>query len=186
MKPVRADLLRETVSEVLRAARGGKAPAPVSAGSKVLPLRPHAAVPAETVDGEALDVLVAEDNEVNQILFTQMLTASGLSFQVVENGEAAVEVFRARRPGMILMDISMPVMNGLQASRAIRDVESGTGRRVPIVAVTAHVLDGDREECLAAGMDDYLTKPISVEKLEEKLDRWLRRDKAQSATGTLS
>ncbi|MGD9477581.1 PAS-domain containing protein [Shinella sp. G-2] len=186
MKPVRADLLRETVSEVLRAARGGKAPAPVSTGSKILPLRPHAAVPAEIMDGEALDVLVAEDNEVNQILFTQMLTASGLRFQIVENGEAAVEVFRARRPGMILMDISMPVMNGLQASRAIRDLESGTGRRVPIVAVTAHVLDGDREECLAAGMDDYLTKPISVEKLEEKLDRWLRRDKAQGATGTLA
>ena len=86
---------------------------------------------------------------------------------------------------MILMDISMPVMNGLQASRAIREIESGTGHRVPIVAVTAHVLDGDREDCLAAGMDDYLTKPISVEKLDEKLDRWLKRGIAPAAKGTL-
>ena len=87
---------------------------------------------------------------------------------------------------MILMDISMPVLDGLQASRAIRAIESGSGRRVPIVAVTAHVLDGDREECLAAGMDDYLAKPISIEKLEEKLDRWLKRSGRQAVTGRSS
>ena len=187
MKPARADLLRETVSEVLRAARrvGGPSARGATAG-KILPLRPHAApTGAVAAEGEVLDVLVAEDNEVNQILFTQMLMASGLSFRLVGNGEEAVSVFRASQPGMILMDISMPVMNGLQASRAIRELESGTGHRVPIVAVTAHVLDGDREECLAAGMDDYLTKPISVEKLEEKLDRWLERGRMQAAAGTL-
>jgi CheY-like chemotaxis protein len=186
MKPVRADLLRETVSEVLRATRGGR-PQPVAAPAtegKVLALRPHAAGMAEP-EGEVLDVLVAEDNEVNQILFTQMLMAAGLRFRIVGNGEEAVALFRANRPGMILMDISMPVMNGLQASRAIREIESGTGHRVPIVAVTAHVLDGDREECLAAGMDDYLAKPISIEKLEEQLDRWLKRGKMQAANGTL-
>ena len=186
MKPVRADLLRETVSEVLRAMRGGK-PQPVAAPvveGKVLALRPHAAGTIEP-DGEVLDVLVAEDNEVNQILFTQMLMAAGLRFRLVGNGEEAVELFRSSRPGMILMDVSMPVMNGLQASRAIREIESGTGHRVPIVAVTAHVLEGDREECLAAGMDDYLAKPISIEKLEEQLDRWLKRGALQAAGGTL-
>ncbi|MCW5711647.1 PAS domain-containing hybrid sensor histidine kinase/response regulator [Shinella sp.] len=187
MKPVRADLLRETVSEVLRAMRGTKAPAQGAGEGKVLPLRPHAATSGvAAAEGEILDVLVAEDNEVNQILFTQMLMASGLRFRLVENGQEAVEVFRASRPGMILMDISMPVMDGLQASRAIRAIESGSGRRVPIVAVTAHVLDGDREDCLAAGMDDYLTKPISIEKLEEKLDRWLKRSGRDAVTGTLS
>lgn len=187
MKPVRADLLRETVSEVLRAMRGAKtqsATQKAAAAAKVLPLRPQAAAPG-AAEGEALDVLVAEDNEVNQILFTQMLMAAGLSFRIVGNGEEAVEVFRASRPRMILMDVSMPVMNGLQASQAIRDIESGTGHRVPIVAVTAHVLDGDREQCLAAGMDDYLAKPISTEKLEEKLDRWLKQGRAQVANGTL-
>jgi PAS domain S-box-containing protein len=184
MKPVRADLLRETVSEVLRAARGAKVQSPVQIEGKVLPLRPPVVAVVDS-ESEALDVLVAEDNEVNQILFTQMLMAAGLSFRLVGNGEEAVEVFKTSRPGMILMDISMPVMNGLEASRAIRDLESGSGHRVPIVAVTAHVLDGDREQCLAAGMDDYLTKPISIEKLEEKLDRWLKRSKAQAANGTL-
>ncbi|PZR70211.1 MAG: hybrid sensor histidine kinase/response regulator, partial [Stutzerimonas stutzeri] len=187
MKPVRADLLRETVSEVLRATRGMKAPTQGVTEGKVLPLRPLAASPEVTAaDDEVIDVLVAEDNEVNQILFTQMLMACGLRFRLVENGQEAVDVFRASHPGMILMDISMPVMDGLQASRAIRAIESGSGRRVPIVAVTAHVLDGDREECLAAGMDDYLTKPISIEKLEEKLDRWLKRSGREAVTGTLS
>jgi len=181
MKPVRADLLRETVTEVLRAARGNRTEKADAAG-KVLPLRPHAAAPQTAApEGGALDVLVAEDNEVNQILFTQMLMAASLRFRLVANGAEAVEAFRTDRPAMILMDMSMPVMNGLQASRAIRELESGTGRRVPIVAVTAHVLDGDREECLAAGMDDYLTKPISIEKLEEKLDHWLKRGGAQAA-----
>ena len=187
MKPVRADLLRETVAEVLRAMRGAKTASPVRepGQAKVLPLRPQVSSHAAVPEGEVLDVLVAEDNEVNQILFTQLLMASGLRFKLVENGEQAVEVFQASRPGMILMDVSMPVMNGLQASRAIRELESGSGHRVPIVAVTAHVLDGDREECFAAGMDDYLTKPISIEKLEEKLDRWLKPGRAQAANGTL-
>ena len=86
---------------------------------------------------------------------------------------------------MVLMDVSMPVMNGLQASRAIREIEGEEGAgRVPIVAVTAHVLDEDREACLAAGMDDHLTKPISLEKLEEKLDRWLNRAKPRPLTLT--
>ncbi|MGQ3295032.1 MAG: response regulator, partial [Shinella sp.] len=185
MKPVRAELLRETVSEVLRVMRSARTPAvvPATEESKVLPLRPLVATSvAPAVEGGMLDVLVAEDNEVNQILFTQMLTAAGVSFRLVGNGEEAVEVYRSTRPGMILMDMSMPVMNGLQASRAIRDIESGTGHRVPIVAVTAHVLDGDREQCLAAGMDDYLAKPISIEKLEEKLDRWLKRSTALAAS----
>ncbi|WP_242217558.1 PAS-domain containing protein [Shinella zoogloeoides] len=187
MKPARADLLRETVAEVLRAVRGAKgAPAAQDAAqAKVLPLRPQAPPPAAVTGGETLDVLVAEDNEVNQILFTQLLLASGLRFRLVENGAQAVEVFRASRPGMILMDVSMPVMNGLEASREIRALESGSGHRVPIVAVTAHVLDGDREQCFAAGMDDYLAKPISIEKLEEKLDRWLKPGKAQAVNGVL-
>ena len=179
MKPARADLLRETVCGVLRARRGARNAAPAEGAAKVLPLRPQLAEP-DRHDGD-LDVLVAEDNDVNRILFTQMLMVSGLRFKIAGNGAEAVELFRKERPRMILMDVSMPVMDGLQASRAIRELESGTGRRVPIVAVTAHVLDGDREACLAAGMDDYLTKPISIEKLEEKLDRWLKRDRAPAA-----
>jgi PAS domain S-box-containing protein len=193
MKPVRADLLRETLNEVLRTGRdAGRPVTGTSAGDgNVLPLRPVACTPSQGVtvaaeaEGERLDVLVAEDNEVNQILFTQMLLAAGVRFRLVENGRQAVDVFRESRPGMILMDVSMPVMNGLEATRAIRELEIGTGGRVPIVAVTAHVLHGDREQCLAGGMDDYLAKPISIEKLEEKLDRYLKREGMPAASNTL-
>jgi PAS domain S-box-containing protein len=188
MKPVRAELLRETVCEVVRACRSKRAGnAPKAGEATVLTLRPQVAPVADMVAvDEQLDVLVAEDNEVNQILFTQLLQGTGLRFRLVPNGAEALEVFRQSPPRMILMDVSMPVMNGHQASRAIRELESGTGRRVPIVAVTAHVLDGDREQCLAAGMDDYLTKPISIDKLEEMIDRWLTLSKASSEAKSAS
>ncbi|MFC3075364.1 PAS-domain containing protein [Shinella pollutisoli] len=184
MKPVRANLLRETVAEVVRAARGHKTAQPARAPSdnNVLPLRPPAAHAAPQA-AAGCDVLVAEDNEVNQILFTQLLEGLGLSFRLVGNGAEAVEAFRSDRPRVVLMDISMPVMNGLQASRAIREIESGSGSRVPIIAVTAHALDEDREACRAAGMDDHLTKPISIDRLEEKLTRWLKREKAAVLAG---
>ena len=170
MKPVRADLLRETVSEVLRA-KGRRRIEERPAEAKVLPLRPALADPAAT----DFDVLVAEDNEVNQILFTQLLRGMGVRFHLVGNGAEAVDAFRRGRPRLVLMDMSMPVVNGLQATRAIRELEKGSPGHVPIVAVTAHALDEDREACRAAGMDDYLTKPISMDRLEEKLTLWLGR-----------
>jgi CheY-like chemotaxis protein len=125
--------------------------------------------------GNAIDVLVAEDNEVNQIVFTQILQATGLRFLVVENGQAAVDAWRQLRPSMILMDVTMPVMNGHQATRMIRQVEAqvGQGWHVPIIGVTAHALDVDRVMCMEAGMDDCLSKPISPELLEAKMQRWL-------------
>ncbi|MDX3927196.1 MAG: response regulator [Shinella sp.] len=175
MKPVRAGLLRETLCEILRSARGNRSLG--AASGRVLPLKPDASAGQTTPELEAgsgaVDILVAEDNEVNQILFTQLLQATGLNFRIVANGREAVAAYRDRRPGMILMDLSMPVMDGHQATRAIREIEQEADCRVPIVAVTAHVLDGGREECFAAGMDDYLAKPISIEKLEEKIHRWL-------------
>ena len=79
------------------------------------------------------------------------------------------------------MDVSMPVMSGHQATAAIRELEKPANVRVPIVAVTAHVLDGDREACLASGMDDYMTKPISTEKLEDMVRRWLGSESAAEA-----
>ena len=76
-------------------------------------------------------------------------------------------------PRMILMDVSMPQMNGLEATRKIRAAEAAAGRRVPIVGVTAHALKGDRERCIEAGMDDYLSKPISPRALTQKIERWI-------------
>ena len=82
-------------------------------------------------------------------------------------------------PRMILMDVSMPEMNGIEATGAIRDLEAGRASHVPIVGVTAHALKGDRERCLDAGMDDYLPKPISPKALLEKVDKWIRIDAGQ-------
>ncbi len=127
-----------------------------------------------------LDILVAEDNEVNQILFTQILEDTNLSFEIAMNGRMAVEMAIERNPTLILMDVSMPEMNGLEATQAIREHEKETGTRTPIVGVTAHALTGDKERCLEAGMDDYLSKPISPDALQKKIEKWLPVDGAEA------
>lgn len=129
--------------------------------------------PPATAGGERLDILVAEDNEVNQMVFTQILGETGYGFEIVGNGRKALDAFGRLNPCMILMDVSMPEMNGLEATAAIRRLEEETGTHVPIVGVTAHALKGDRERCLEAGMDDYLPKPISPRALLEKVERWV-------------
>jgi signal transduction histidine kinase/CheY-like chemotaxis protein len=184
MKPARSSLLLETIISVLQQARQGGA-------AQLAPARPHepqpaievqqparqAAAPAaaarDEATGPALDILVAEDNEVNQNVFTQILEDLDVTYRIVRNGEEAVAACRKYRPRMILMDVSMPVMSGHEATRAIRRDEELTGRHVPIVGVTAHALKGDRERCMEAGMDDYMSKPISPEKLGEKVRHWL-------------
>ncbi len=121
-----------------------------------------------------LDILVAEDNEVNQIVIRQILEESGYSFKIVENGRLAVASYKVHRPRLILMDVSMPEMNGFEATIGIRELEQESGAYTPIIGVTAHALKGDMEKCLDAGMDDYISKPISVSKLNEKLDKYLK------------
>ena len=130
------------------------------------------------------DVLVAEDNDVNRIVFSQILDAAGISYRIVSNGAEAVEAWQQARPSIIMMDISMPVMNGLQATQEIRRLEAETGEHVPIVGVTAHALDGDREMCLASGMDDYITKPISPERLEDRIRHWTGIESADQAAAS--
>ncbi|WP_437344251.1 response regulator [Mesorhizobium marinum] len=120
-----------------------------------------------------LDVLVAEDNEVNQLVFSQILSGLGLSYRIAGNGRTAVEMFRALKPRLVLMDVSMPEMNGFEATEAIRAAEAATGVRTPIIGVTAHALKGDSARCLEAGMDDYLPKPVSPDRLGAKIGTWL-------------
>lgn len=141
---------------------------PVEAKGAATPVRP-----AEKP--RRVRVLVAEDNDVNQIVFEQILEAIDVDYRIVGNGEEAVAAWRDTRPDLILMDVSMPVMNGHQATKAIRDIEAqaGTDMHVPVLAVTAHAMAGDREQCFAAGMDDFLTKPVSPEKLEAAIATWL-------------
>lgn len=124
-------------------------------------------------------ILIAEDNEINQMVIEYTLLDAGYEFMVVENGKLAVQQFQSIRPELILMDVSMPEMNGMEATAAIRELERETGGHVTIVALTAHALHGDREKFIAAGMDDYMPKPISPRVLIEKLAQWLNASSRQ-------
>jgi CheY-like chemotaxis protein/HPt (histidine-containing phosphotransfer) domain-containing protein len=120
-----------------------------------------------------LRVLVVEDNAVNQMLIVRLLERLGHEIVVRGNGQEAVETYEAGTFDLVLMDLQMPVMDGLTATTIIRQQETRhpDRRRLPIVAVTAAAMRGDRERCLAAGMDDYLTKPIKPEDLTAMLNR---------------
>ena len=131
----------------------------------MLPVVPRAFVPR---------ILLVEDNPVNCEVAAGMLETLGCSAHAVENGWLAIEVMGAGRFDAVLMDCHMPVMDGMTATAEIRRREqSSGGSRVPIIALTANAMEGDRERCLAAGMDDFLTKPFTVQKLAALLRRWL-------------
>lgn len=118
-------------------------------------------------------VLLAEDEPISRILIETLLEQAGLEIDVVENGKQAVEKAAAGDYQAILMDVQMPVMDGLEATREIRNHERQHGGHLPIVALTAHAMHGDREKCLQAGMDDYLTKPLGKAELFDVLTRYL-------------
>jgi PAS domain S-box-containing protein len=119
-------------------------------------------------------VLLAEDNRVNQELAKALLKRMNLKVRIVANGREAVQALREEPFDLVLMDVQMPEMDGLEAAAIIRRTEAGTlDPRVPIVALTAHAMEEDRRACLAAGMDDYLTKPLKAEHLAGCLDRFL-------------
>ena len=120
-------------------------------------------------------VLVVEDNTVNRKVIERMLTRLGVQLALAEDGRQGVDaLLRGEIPDLVLMDVHMPVMDGYAASRAIRQWERESGRpRLPIVALTADAFDSSRQECLVAGMDDFLTKPIDVRELTAMLHRWL-------------
>ncbi|MBI1950911.1 MAG: response regulator [Acidobacteria bacterium] len=123
-------------------------------------------------------ILVADDNETNQMVAVQILRRLGYHAEVAGDGSEALEAFRTLPFDMILMDCQMPHMDGYEATRAIREAERASGRRIPIVAATANAMRGDREKCLAAGMDDYLSKPVKIDELKATLKRWIGSKRA--------
>ena len=126
-------------------------------------------------------ILVAEDNEVNQKITINMLGKLGFVAHIANNGVEVVEAVDFLSYGLVLMDCQMPVMDGYEATRAIRKAEQATRQRIPIVAMTANALPEDRVRCLEAGMDDYLPKPVSLQSLQALLERWLPGSPVKSA-----
>ena len=147
-------------------------PAATDAIAAPLPASP----PDTDDDGAGKQVLLVEDNPINQVVAMKLLQKRGCSVQLADNGQLAIQALQQQHFDLVLMDMQMPVMDGLEAARRIRALEaSGARPRTPIIAMTANAMKGDRERCLEAGMDDYLTKPISAEALFEKVDQWTAR-----------
>jgi CheY-like chemotaxis protein/signal transduction histidine kinase len=118
-------------------------------------------------------ILLVEDNMINQKIVLLSLNKLVNRIDVASNGKQALEMFGLKQYDLILMDIMMPIMDGIVATQKIREIESTSDRHVPIVAVTANALAGDRENCLAAGVDDYIAKPFTTEMLIRKMRNWL-------------
>jgi signal transduction histidine kinase/CheY-like chemotaxis protein/CHASE1-domain containing sensor protein len=164
-KPIRpSDLLNAILRHVLAAPQSRPEP------DRATPPPPTAAGPAEG----ALRVLLAEDNQVNQVLAARMIEKHGHSVTVVSNGVLAIEALEGGQFDLVFMDVQMPELGGLEAAARIRQRERETGGHVPIVALTAHAMARDRRRCLAAGMDDYISKPIRARDLRRVLDRFTK------------
>jgi TMAO reductase system sensor TorS len=129
---------------------------------------PEVAAPGS---GGALRVLLAEDNLVNRQLVVRLLEKRGHRVDTAENGREACEAFHRQSYDVILMDVQMPEMTGIEATAAIREAERGTGHHIPIIAMTAHAMNGDRERFLTSGMDGYISKPILVKDLTDALEK---------------
>ncbi|MBX9689977.1 MAG: response regulator [Candidatus Obscuribacterales bacterium] len=121
-------------------------------------------------------ILVAEDNPVNQKVALLQLKNLGFNGHAVANGQEAVDAVITGNYALVLMDCQMPEMNGFLATKEIRKHELQHGRRIPVVAMTAHAMDGDRERCISAGMDDYISKPVDAKKLQSVLSKWLSKE----------
>jgi len=126
-------------------------------------------------------VLVVEDNPVNQKVAIRMLQKLGCVVELAENGQQALEKLERASYDIVLMDMQMPVMDGLTATRLLRQREQQTGHHQVVIALTANAMQTDRELCLEAGMDDYLSKPLTLDALQVMLLRWVAQHKQRAA-----
>jgi CheY-like chemotaxis protein/nitrogen-specific signal transduction histidine kinase len=130
------------------------------------------AAPISQADPHDKYLLLVEDNKINQLVAGKFLQKFGYQFDIAENGAQALERMETKTYDAILMDCQMPVLDGFEATKQIRLLEQTSQRHVPIIGLTANALEGDREKCLACGMDDFTTKPIKIDELEAKLKHW--------------
>jgi two-component system, sensor histidine kinase and response regulator len=165
LKPIRQSELREAIARVLGAREQDGA----------LPLITRFSVQDARDPSAFLRVLLAEDNAVNQRLAVRLLEKRGHRVTVAGNGREALEALEKESFDLVFMDVQMPEMDGLEATAAIREKEKTSGGHQPIIALTAHAMKGDREKCLAGGMDGYLAKPIRPQELEEILRDYVSR-----------
>ncbi|AFM39704.1 CheY-like receiver domain-containing protein [Desulfosporosinus acidiphilus SJ4] len=119
-----------------------------------------------------LKLLIVEDDEINRMVMEKIAIRKGWEVLLAENGEVAVDIYQKLEFEVIIMDCQMPILDGFKATRAIRQLESNSGTHIPIIALTANTLEGDREKCLNAGMDDYLTKPIETNDFYTIVEKW--------------
>ena len=163
-KPVRRATLCEALTSLLDAANEDATDDPAAARNDA---------PASRYRG--LRVLVVEDIDVNLQVATHMLQAMGCEVLAAENGKVALDKIRDCRPDIVFMDCQMPVMDGYTATREQRRLENASGERIPIIALTANAQHDDREKCIDAGMDDFISKPFSREQLVASITRWTRK-----------
>jgi PAS domain S-box-containing protein len=164
-KPYRREQLRATIKSVLNV--------------KTEAQHKEKQTEAEIISFEHHDskILLVEDNRVNQKVACGLLKKMGLIPDIAGNGQIALDKIEDVQYDLVLMDCQMPVMSGYQATEAIRKKEKSTGHHLPIIAMTANAMEGDREKCIAAGMDDYLSKPVKAKALKEMLDKWSNQKK---------
>jgi two-component system, sensor histidine kinase and response regulator len=173
LKPIRQSELREAIARVLGAREHDGA----------IPLITRFSLHDAREPDAYLHVLLAEDNLVNQRLAVRLLEKRGHRVVVAANGLEALQALEKESFDLVLMDLQMPEMDGFEATAGIREKEKSTGLRQAVVALTAHAMKGDREKCLAAGMDGYLTKPIRPQELDQLLEIYVaRRMEARSLT----
>ncbi len=168
VKPAPSSVLFNAIIKVMSDARMAK-PHEVANPTSDLPA---ALTMAPRASAKGVRVLVAEDNEINQVVIAEILEVLGHSYRIAANGREALAILADYDPHVTLMDVSMPEMNGLEATVAIRKLDIQNGTHTVIVGLTANALKGDRTTCLCAGMDDYLAKPVHIDQLGACIDKW--------------